>query len=374
MNQRTRCIETLLFGQPDRIPLSPGDPRESTLAAWHQQGLPTAADWRDCLLETLGLDPDALLRPETLDADFRLRPRFEEKVLEHRDGHLIVQDWKGNICEISDRYDVTYLRDPKDFVTRSWIKCPVESRPDWEQMRERYTAGDPERLPADWEQQCRRLRDRDHVLTFSLSGPFWQMREWCGFEGLCMMMIDQPDLVAEMAAFWLEFVSAMFDRILPHVVPDIVVINEDMAYKAKAMISPEMTRKYCMPSWRRWAAQLRAAGCPVVAVDSDGFIEELIPLWIESGVNACEPIEVAALNDIVSFRKQFGSRMAYRGGVDKRAMAKGGQAIRDELQRIEPVVSGGGFIPGCDHGVPSDVSWPCYLDYCRILARMTGWL
>ncbi len=374
MNQRTRCVETLLFGQPDRIPLSPGDPRESTLAAWHQQGLPAGADWRECLVQSLRLDSNALLRPEPLDADFRLRPRFEEKVLEHRDGHLIVQDWKGNICEISDRYDVTYLRDPKDFVTRSWIKCPVESRQDWEQMRDRYAAGDPERLPADWEQQCRRLRDRDQVLTISLSGPFWQMREWCGFEGLCMMMIDQPDLVAEMAAFWLEFVSAMFDRILPHVVPDIVVINEDMAYKAKAMISPEMTRHYCMPSWRRWAAQLRAAGCPVVSVDSDGFIEELIPLWVEAGVNVCEPIEVAALNDIVSFRSRFGDRMAYRGGVDKRAMAKGGQTIRDELKRIEPVVSSGGFIPGCDHGVPSDVSWPCYLDYCRLLARMTGWL
>jgi len=63
------------------------------------------------------------------------------------------------------------------------------------------------------------------------------MREWCGFEGLCLMMIDQPDLVAEMAGFWMEFVSAMFERILPHVVPDVVVINEDMAYKAKAMIS-----------------------------------------------------------------------------------------------------------------------------------------
>jgi len=94
-----------------------------------------------------GLDADALLRPETLDADFRLRPRFEEKVLEHRDGHLIVQDWKGNICEISDRYDVTYLREPKDFVTRRWIKCPVESRQDWEEMRERYVADDPQRLP-----------------------------------------------------------------------------------------------------------------------------------------------------------------------------------------------------------------------------------
>jgi uroporphyrinogen decarboxylase len=66
--------------------------------------------------------------------------------------------------------------------------------------------------------------------------------------------------------------------------------------------------------------------------------------------------------------------MAYRMGVDKRAMAKGGQAIRDELKRIAPVVQDGGYIPGCDHGVPPDVSWPNFVDYSRLLARMTGWL
>ena len=66
--------------------------------------------------------------------------------------------------------------------------------------------------------------------------------------------------------------------------------------------------------------------------------------------------------------------MAYRGGVDKRAMARGGQTIRDELARLEPVVHDGGYIPSCDHGVPSDVSWPNFVDYARRLAQLTGWL
>jgi hypothetical protein len=55
-------------------------------------------------------------------------------------------------------------------------------------------------------------------------------------------------------------------------------------------------------------------------------------------------------------------------------MAKGGQAIRDELKRVEAMVLDGGFIPSCDHGVPSDVSWPNFVDYSRLLAKMTGGL
>jgi len=124
-----------------------------------------------------------------------------------------------------------------------------------------------------------------------------------------------------------------------------------------------MTRDYCMPSWQRWTAQLHATGCPVISVDSDGFIEELIPLWVEPASTCASRSRWRPSTTSSRFGTLWRSH-GLPGGVDKRAMAKGGQAIRDELRRIEPVVSGGGFIPGCDHGVPADVSWPCYLDYC----------
>ncbi len=377
MNPRQRYIETLTFGTPDKIPFKPGIPRESTIKAWKEQGFPAEvdrADWFSHLLKTLGITPEQTQPKIELDVNFTMIPRFEEKVLEHKNGHYVVQDWKGNICEISDEFDITYLREAKDFVTRRWIKCPVENRDDWEQMKGRYDVDAPGRFSEDFEQRCKKAADRDYLLDVYFSGPFWQMREWCGFEGLCFMMIEQPDLVAEMAEFWNDFIATMLERVFEHVVPDVVYWSEDMAYKAKAMISPAMTRQFCMPSWRRWARQAKSAGCPIVDVDSDGFIGELIPLWIESGVNVCDPIEVAAHNDINEFRRQFGKKMAYNGGIDKRAMAKGGQIIRDELKRIEPVVKDGGFIPGCDHGVPSDVSWPNYIDYARQLAQMTGWL
>ncbi len=374
MNSRERYIAALTFAPVDRIPFAPGWGRESTLARWHKEGLPVGVDPVAHAREILGITPERHGEMVWLGADFRNLPIFEEKVLEHKDGHYIVQDWKGNICEISDQFDVTYLRNAKDFVTRRWIKCPVENRADWEAMKERYRLDAPGRFPDDFVQRCKKAADRDWLLSVSISGPFWQMREWCGFEGLCMMMIEDPQLVDEMAAFWTRFVSEMLQRILAHVTFDCLFISEDMAYKAKSMISMDMARRFCMPSWRQWCGQVRSAGVPLVDMDSDGFIGELIPLWIESGINVCDPAEVAAHCDILDFRRQFGRRIAYRQGVDKRCMAKGGQAIRDELKRLEPLIRDGGFIPGCDHAVPSDVSWPNFLDYCGLLARMTGWL
>jgi uroporphyrinogen decarboxylase len=109
-------------------------------------------------------------------------------------------------------------------------------------------------------------------------------------------------------------------------------------------------------------------------VDSDGYVEELIPIWIEAGINVCDPMEVAAGNNLAAFRRAFGRDMAFRGGVDKRAIARGGETISREIERVKPIIADGGYLPGCDHGVPADVSWPDFVRYAGLLARATGWL
>ena len=73
----------------------------------------------------------------------------------------------------------------------------------------------------------------------------------------------------------------------------------------------------------------KAYAVPICDVDSDDYVEELIPVWIESGVSCCDPVEVAAGNDIIAYRRRFGRRMAYKAGIDKRAIAAGGQAMRE---------------------------------------------
>jgi len=373
MNARQRFIAALTFGAPDRIPFEPGGPRKSTLEAWRRQGLPEGRDWFGALCAEIGVKPEPTKPRVGPGVDFRMIPTFEEKVLEHRDGHYIVQDWMGNVTEISDQYDYTYIRNAIDFVTRKWHKFPVETRADFEAMKKRYDPEAPGRFPPDFAERCRALRERDYPVEVSFAGPFWQMREWCGFEPLCMLFLDDPDFVREMAGFWTEFVSRTLAPLLDAGVLDAIHINEDMAYKEKSMISPAMAREHLAPAWRRWAREARGAGVPVLDIDSDGKVDELIPIWIESGLNVCDPIEVAAGNDLVAYRRAFGRKMAYRGGVDKRLMAKGGRTIEAELERLAPVAKSGGYIPSCDHGVPADVSWPDFIHYARKLAELTGW-
>jgi uroporphyrinogen decarboxylase len=384
MTHRERFLETLLFGAPDRIPFAPGGGRESTQCAWREQGCPPDREYMDVIFGLInkersgrGLEP-ARFKPEKPVTDtgvsFRMIPTFEEKVLEHIDGHYIVQDWMGAITEISDEYDYTYIRNPIDFVTRKWHKFPVENHRDWEAMKARFDLRHPERFPADFQARCEMLRQRDYPLIINLNGPFWQLREFCGFEGLCAFLLTDPDFVHEMVQFWTEFCLATLKPILERITPDMVHFSEDMAFKEHPMISPEMTRAFCAPCYRAIAEETKGAGVPIIAMDSDGRVDLLIPVWLDCGITCVDPMEVAAGNDIVALRAHYGNRLAFQGGIDKRAIAAGGEVLKTELDRIRPVVESGGCIPGCDHGVPPDVSWAHYTDYCLQLAQMTGWL
>jgi len=377
MNDRQRFLETLLFGTPDRIPFVPGSGRKSTRERWHKEGLPEnilPGEIREHVYREVGGTLEFQNAGVGFSVNERMNPMFEEKVIEKKEESQIVQDWKGNICEISNEFPVDYLRNAVDFVTRRWLKCPVETFEDWNDMKHRYNPDDPSRYSADKEELKGKLEERDYVISFHFSGPYWQLREWCGFEGLSMMFYDNPDLVRTMLDFWRDYVIKLMETAFEYCTPDMVHISEDMAYKGYSMLSPDMTREFLLPVWKAWGQVIRKAGVPVYACDSDGFIGELIPLWIEAGINACDPIEVAAGNDINEFRRQFGDKMAFRGGVDKREMAKGGKFIEAEIKRLESVIKSGGFIPSCDHGVPSDVSWPNFIHYSKLLAKSTGWI
>lgn len=378
MTPRQRYVATLLFEKPDRIPLHPGAGRKSTRARWHQEGLPAEISHPEAINEYAYRQAGGTLpwpkEGEGFPLVHQMIPMFEEKVIEKKGDTQIVQDWKGNVCEISAEFGVEYLRSAIDFVTRRWIKCPVENWKDWEEMKRRYDPDDPSRLPPDAAERGKRLKGRDWPIGINIHGPFWQLREWMGFEQLCTALYDEPELVADMLQFWQDYVARLLENALRHVDYDWVHFSEDMAYKQFSMISPKMVRERLLPSYLRWGEILRKHKVPIYDIDSDGFIGELIPIWIEAGVNVCDPVEVAALNDINAFRRRFGRKMGYRGGVDKRAMAKGGDVIVEEIARIRPVIRDGGFIPGCDHGVPSDISWPDYVRYVGLLAKETGWL
>jgi uroporphyrinogen decarboxylase len=99
-------------------------------------------------------------------------------------------------------------------------------------------------------------------------------------------------------------------------------------------------------------------------VDSDGYIEDLLPIWNKLGITGIFPLDRQAGNDIKRIRKNY-PRMQLLGGVDKRVFTqdRSKSDIDNELEIIRSLLGYGGFIPHADHHVPDDACWENFKYY-----------
>jgi uroporphyrinogen decarboxylase len=334
---------------------------DNTLTTWHEQGLPREIDTLPKGDLYFGFAPRAGV-PVHQD----LLPGFERKVLERRGEHLLIRDEQGATCEVhaSGQDSIPHF---VDFL--------LKGRAEWErEFKPRLDPDDPRRLPeADRSQELkRRWEGRDYPLGIGIGSLYGRMRDWMGFERAAMMVYDDPALVEEVMEQITQVVLKTIEWAAPQVEIDFGAGWEDMCFNAGPMISPAAFERLMVPRYRRITELLKQHGCDVVYVDCDGNINQLVSLWLEAGVNCMFPVEVAAGSDPVAMRDKYGKDILLLGGVNKRALIAGKEAIRREIQRIAPHVREGGWIPHVDHRTPPDVTFENYCYYLALKRETFG--
>jgi uroporphyrinogen decarboxylase len=169
-----------------------------------------------------------------------------------------------------------------------------------------------------------------------------------------------------------EFVLDLLPRALDEAPLSAVFFWEDMCYRGGPLISPAMFREFMLPRYRRITDLVRSRGVDVIFVDSDGDVSQLIPLWLEAGINGVYPMEVAAGMDVAVLRQDYGRDLLMTGGIDKRVLVEGKEAIDRELRRVIPVAGKGGFVPHIDHAIPHDVPYANFAYYWEEKKRALG--
>lgn len=371
MNDRERFRATLRFGQPDRIPYWECAFWGETLERWRGEGLPErvvhpggpgTGPTEESLREHFGFDRGfGVYFRGTIAMNTGLVPGFEPRVL---------SDENGVVTEIGGD-GVTSRWSREGHSTRQFIRFPVETRADFQRIRKRLDPTTPGRLPEGWV-RCSRLRqDSGAPLCLQVGGYYGFARNLMGLENLSIAFHEQPALVEDIFECRTECVIALMEKALAELRPDFAEFWEDMAFKTGSLVSPVLYRKLALKHYRRITEILRRHGVDIILLDSDGNIDELIPLWIDGGITALWPLEIAAGMDPVAIRKQYGNALGLIGGIDKRALAAGRGAIeREVLSRLPPLLETGGFIPTCDHAVPPDVSLADYEYYLSLVRKV----
>jgi len=365
MTSRERVLLALNHEEADRIPMH-DSPWVSAVERWHQEGLPpevNPAEYFD--FEWVGFGADT-------------SPRFPIEIIEEDEEYIVRTTNYGGV-----------RRDHKDYSsTPQIIDYPCKSRDDWEKIKERLT---PDRDRVDWEGDWLAGTDADErgddsVLEVGrtdrrLGLPGWKraydegrfifygaafgydlIQSYVASEQLLMLIATDPDWVRDMyetdATLSIQMYEIMKEGGFQF---DGAFILCDLGYRNGLLFSPHHYDEQLRPTFQRLVDYFHSEGLPVI-LHSCGCVKELIPRFIEDGLDCLQPLEVKAGMDLVELKQAFGTQIAFMGGIDVRAMADPDPAvIENEIRTKIPIAKqGGGYIYHSDHSIPDNVSFDQY--------------
>jgi uroporphyrinogen decarboxylase len=371
----------------DTLDFKPVQPRwMRTSGAWQE----TLDVWRTQGYVGQPLDQffgvDRLMR---VDPYYGPAPEFEYTVVEEDERTITYINYEGILMR--------EFKEHRDTSMPQFLKFPVENEVDFEKLRaERLGLNHAERFTETWRrriaaggvqgrvgedllrpEQANQLTQADEELPRQCwadrwGGFFGSIRNMMGVENLCRAFYDQPALLERIMEERADAMIAITEVVLEHTGFEVFWFWEDMAYKTGPLVGPALFRKFAFKHYRRVCDWLHSRGIRHIGLDSDGNIDLLIPIWLDAGIDHLWPFEVQAGMDVNRVRKKYGHNLAMLGGIDKRAVAQGGAAMRAEVDRVMPVVEDGGYIPELDHSAPPDISWPAYVEYIEYLKLRLG--
>ena len=328
---------------------------------------------RNALLSGFNLNWNNCFTPET-----RLRPAIQSKVLEVLpDGTRKVLDENGAVVLQKD--DATGIPSEIDHI--------LKDRRAWEETflpRLQYT---PERVSdALVNTGTELLRFEDDGLAY-LRGGEWDtplglhcgslygvIRNWLGLVGSAYLLVDDEPLFDEIIDTVGELCYQCTKATLETGAQfDFAHFWEDISFKSGPLINPAVFRTKVGPHYKRITDLVHAYGIDIISLDSDGRIDDLIPVWFENGVNTMFPIEVGTWRaSIAPWREEYGTGLLGVGGVDKKAFMRDRAAVDAEIERLKPLVELGGYLPCPDHRLPPDAKWENVQYYCERMRETFG--
>jgi uroporphyrinogen decarboxylase len=207
--------------------------------------------------------------------------------------------------------------------------------------------------------QLHASNDRAVILNLP-NGPVHQSQFMRGYAEWLEDLLLRPEFVVALAerltAFWVELTTRILEACGESV--DLVSYGDDIGTQSTPLMRPELYRKLIKPFHRAMAAAVHRFNKPII-YHSCGAISSLIPDLLDVGIDALNPVQVAAAGmDTKRLKKEFGRDVTFWGAIDTQHVLPCGTPddVREEVKRrIEDLSAGGGYVLAPVHNVQPEV-------------------
>jgi uroporphyrinogen decarboxylase len=234
----------------------------------------------------------------------------------------------------------------------------IQTRADFE----KYPWPDPAKIDwSDLEWYERNLPDDMAVYTLTCH----QLEELCwimGYQGLCMAMYDQPDLVRAMVERIEKLETEFTRRLVQLDRVKFVWGSDDMGFKTGTMVQADFIRRNVLPCHKKCAQIAHDAGRSYL-LHACGKLDEIMPDLIdEVKVDAKHSFE-DVIRPMPQTKKLWGGRVGLIGGIDVDFLCRANEdAIRRRVREtLDACLPGGGYALGTGNSVANYIPLKNYL-------------
>jgi uroporphyrinogen decarboxylase len=162
-----------------------------------------------------------------------------------------------------------------------------------------------------------------------------------------------------------DFYKAHFRHMFANVgLPDGVWLYEDLGYKNGLFASPRVLENLVFPYYAEVVEFFHDYDLPVV-LHTCGSVAEALPLIVEAGFDALNPMERKALNnEPFLFAEEYGDRLAFVGGLDARVLETNDKDVirREVTDYVRGMVERGArLVFATDHSISPNTHYDSYL-------------
>ena len=294
-------------------------------------------------------------------------PVFETVILEDRGDHELVRDFAGR--------HVLYFKGRRQGFMPEYVDHPVKDMKTWEEnCKWRMDPHSPERLELINQQLKTAIpaAQKGLMMTQYIVGGYMYLRSLIGPTDILFKFYDEPQLIHDCMKTWFNVADFVIAKHQQEITIDEILFDEDICYNHGSLISPEMMEEFLLPYYQRLITNVKKRQKDkdrhiYILLATDGYCPPVIPIYEKIGMDVMGPFEVASNNNVIEIGRRY-PKLVISGGMDKRVLAAGRDAIDRMVEEIMPVMKErGGYIPTCDHGVPEEVDFEDYVYFRKRL-------
>ncbi len=285
--------------------------------------------------------------------DMKIKVGFKPVVIEEDEETILQRDGNGALLRTHKQHS----------STPEHVGFDITNREDWEKKAKPFLKATRDRIPFEaYRQKKQEAAEKGRFFCMSGVNVFELMHPICGHEhmllGMCLDVDWVKDMVKVYSNMTIDLLTILFEE---EGEPDGIWFYEDMGFKLRPFMSPEMYEDIIMPGHVKTIDFCHSRNLPVI-MHSCGFIEPLLPGMVKAGIDCLQVIEIKAGMDLLRVHENFGDKICFCGGMDARNLvANDIDAIRAELNEKIPVVKQGrGYILHSDHSIPDTCNYETY--------------